>query len=86
NGSLGIGKQIYGLYPYISIGGLYNMIEGRYIQRALPAPEFVTYEEKFGSFAGFIGCEWKILFLKLNSEILFSGTKPGIAIGLGNGL
>ncbi len=82
---IGIGKKILGVFPYFSIGARYNIIKGEYIQRAQPAPEFKSYEDKMTTIAGLIGCEWNILFLKMNSELTFSQKNPGFALGFGHG-
>lgn len=84
--SLGLGKSIYGFFPYLAIGYRYNMINGEYIQRALPNPEFVSYKKNLGNITALLGAEWNVLFFKLNSEILFSGANPGMSIGIGHGL
>ncbi len=85
DGNIALGKHIYGFFPYLALGYKYQMVKGRHIQRSAPSPEYVPYDANIGAFSGLVGAEWKVLGLGLNSEIIFSGTSPGIAIGIGRG-
>jgi hypothetical protein len=84
--NLSLGKHIYGIFPYLALGYKHQMIRAEYLQRAAPDPEPVPYDADIGAFAGLVGCQWRLLTLKLYTELVCSRTNPGLALGFGSGL